>query len=253
MDPTRPTPSPPPPPDPGRPRPLRALERVLWVIGLALIAWAAYAWIDGQLYQRRAEAALDQAIAAGEARSAPEASAPPARPGTTGGAGRADGSGHPAPTSAAPLPGDDGRSGPAAPGEGAPLGRLEIPRIGLSVVVAEGTSSRVLRRAAGHLPETPLPGDLGAASGNAAIAGHRDRHFRPLKDLEVGDTIRYQSPAGTAQYRVEWTRVLQPSDTWVLRPTDRPALTLITCYPFYFVGNAPERFIVRAYAVEEQR
>jgi sortase A len=122
------------------------------------------------------------------------------------------------------------------------VGRLEIPRLGLTAIVEEGVDKRTLRRAAGHLPGTALPGE----AGNVAIAAHRDTLFRPLKDVRPGDAVRFVTPDGTFEYEVVDTEVVTPSDTGVLAPAPRPEVTLITCYPFGFVGPAPHRFVVRA-------
>jgi len=99
-----------------------------------------------------------------------------------------------------------------------------------------------LRRGAGHIPETAQPGD----PGNVGIAAHRDSFFRGLKDVRKNDIIRLETLEGTYRYRVDWTRIVTPEDTAVLDATANPALTLVTCYPFYYVGSAPKRFIVRA-------
>ena len=230
---------------------LRSVEMLLWAIGLFLLGWVGFVWADGVLYQLRAGAHLD--AAAGPA--APTSTDPtpgerPARlPGEEGRADReadADAA-PPEPGRAADRAADDRAPRPAPRSTAAadprqPLGRLEVPRLGLSVVVAEGTTSRVLSRAVGHLPGTPLPGTYG----NSALAAHRDRHFRPLRNVRTGDEILYTSPTGTTRYRVEWTEVVRPEAVRVLDPTDQPALTLITCHPFDFVGDAPDRFVVRA-------
>jgi len=126
------------------------------------------------------------------------------------------------------------------------VGQLDIPRVHLSVVVMEGDDDATLNRAVGHLPDTPLPWD----NGNSAFAGHRDTFLRPLKDVRTGDEIRLTSVHGTFVYRVRETRVVDPGDIAVLAPTSQPELTLVTCYPFYYVGNAPRRFIVSAERVE---
>ncbi|MHB8734355.1 MAG: class D sortase [Terriglobales bacterium] len=131
---------------------------------------------------------------------------------------------------------------------GEPLGRLSVPRLDLSVVVAEGDSATILRRAVGHVPQTALPG----AAGNFVLAGHRDTFFRPLRETRAGDIIRFTTPQKTYTYQVEWTKVVAPSDLSVMAPeAASPAhfaqtLTLITCYPFYYIGPAPKRFVVRA-------
>lgn len=125
---------------------------------------------------------------------------------------------------------------------GAPIGTVEIPRVGLFAAVAEGDDDGTLRVAVGHLPDTPLPWQ----GSNAAFAGHRDVRFRALKDLAIGDEILLSTIRGRFVYRVERTRVVDPSDLSVLGPTSQPTLTLITCYPFSYVGRAPLRFVVTA-------
>ena len=127
----------------------------------------------------------------------------------------------------------------------APLGVLRIPKLQLAVPILPGTDDRTLDRAVGHVDDTAPPG----ADGNSAIAGHRDGFFRGLKDIATGDVIELDTLQGKQIYRVERTWVVAPEDVWVLDPTAAPALTLITCYPFYFVGPAPQRFIVRAVQV----
>jgi sortase A len=125
------------------------------------------------------------------------------------------------------------------------LGRLDIPRLGLSVIVLEGTSSRVLRLGTGHVEGTPLPGE----AGNSGIAGHRDTFFRGLKDIQTNDDIQFQTSAGLFHYQVDWLEVVSPDDVSTLAPTTESSLTLVTCYPFYFVGPAPKRFVVRAHMI----
>ena len=123
------------------------------------------------------------------------------------------------------------------------LGRMDIPRLGVSVAVLQGTSSRMLRRGVGHIEGTPLPGE----AGNIGIAGHRDTFFRELKDVRRDDEIEFQTAAGLFRYQVDWVKVVAPDDTSVLTPSTEATLTLVTCYPFYFVGPAPSRFVVRAH------
>lgn len=122
------------------------------------------------------------------------------------------------------------------------FGRIEIERLGLSVVVIEGVNAKTLRRAVGHIPGTPLPGQ----PGNVGISGHRDTFFRPLRNIRQNDIITLTTLLGEYRYRVVSTRIVRPSDVAVLAPSGNEILTLITCYPFYFVGSAPSRFIVRA-------
>jgi sortase A len=122
------------------------------------------------------------------------------------------------------------------------IGRLEIPRLSLSVMVVEGDSDSVLRHAAGHIPGTTLPG----SPGNVGISAHRDTFFRPLRNIRMGDEISFATLAGDFRYHVTRTTIVNPSDVAVLAPSGEETLTLVTCYPFYFVGSAPHRFIVRA-------
>lgn len=133
------------------------------------------------------------------------------------------------------------------PLEGSTLGRLQIPRLGLQVMVVQGDSPQILRHAVGHLPETTLPGE----DGNAALAGHRDTMFRPLRGVRPGDAITFETPSRVVRYEVEWTQVVSPSSIEVLRSSGARELTLITCFPFDFVGSAPNRFIVRAREVSD--
>jgi len=122
------------------------------------------------------------------------------------------------------------------------LGRLEIPRLGFSVIVVEGDDETSLDLAAGHLPGTAAFG----AEGNAVVAGHRDMTFRPLRNVKRGDTINVR--AGTTyKYIVEDVRIVEPEDVRVLRNENNDrTLTLITCYPFHYLGDAPKRYVVRA-------
>lgn len=122
------------------------------------------------------------------------------------------------------------------------VGRIAIDRIGLSAIVAEGVTASTLRRAVGHLPGTPFPGE----AGNAVLAGHRDTFFRTLKDIREGDTIRMAIPDGEFEYIVESRTVVTPDRVEFLKATKSPTLTLITCYPFRYIGRAPKRFVVRA-------
>jgi sortase A len=122
------------------------------------------------------------------------------------------------------------------------IGRIEIPRIGLSAIIIEGTNTITLRRAVGHIPGTTLPGH----PGNVGISGHRDTFFRPLRNIQRNDIITLATSLGKYRYRVVSTQVVGPHDVSVLDPSADEILTLVTCYPFYFVGPAPDRFIVKA-------
>ena len=137
---------------------------------------------------------------------------------------------------------DEGRTAPASLAIGEPIGTLEIARVGLSGVVIEGDEDSVLDRAIGHLPDTPLPWH----TGNSALAAHRDALFRPLKGIRLGDILRLRTPHGDFEYLVRDIQIVKPDALWVLDPTPISMLTLISCWPFNYIGSAPERFIVRA-------
>ena len=150
---------------------------------------------------------------------------------------------------------DAATSGPAASPSGAtpaadpgkprtgPLARLEIPKIGLSVVVLDGTDAWTLNRAVGHIAGTSYPG----AEGNIGIAGHRDGYFRELRHLRPSDEILLTSTNGSVErYRVDKTRIVAPGDVSVLAPGKTPSITLVTCYPFSYVGTAPQRYVLTA-------
>lgn len=125
---------------------------------------------------------------------------------------------------------------------GGVIGEIEVPRLGLKAMVVQGDSEKLLRRSVGHLPESALPGE----PGNIALAGHRDGLFRPLRNVRPGDTITLRTPDREFHYQVEWTAIVPPTAVSVIQPTSEQALTLVTCYPFYYVGAAPDRFVVRA-------
>jgi sortase A len=133
--------------------------------------------------------------------------------------------------------------------DGGVIGEILIPRLGLTAVVVQGDSAAVLQRAVGHLADTALPGE----SGNVVLAGHRDTFFRPLKRVRAGDAITLKTRNGDFEYLVESTAVVPPGDVQVLQPTGGRTLTLITCFPFSYVGPAPDRFIVRARELKAPR
>jgi sortase A len=127
------------------------------------------------------------------------------------------------------------------------VARLEVPRVDLSATVLEGSDDATLSRAAGHIENTALPGKVG----NVGIAAHRDTIFRPVRNLRVGDLMTVTTADRVYDYRVAGTMIVNPQDVYVLDPTDHPTLTLVTCYPFTFIGHAPQRFIVKASLVAE--
>ena len=201
---------------PRRPGVLRWLERLLLVVGLASLGYYTYVSAETALYQAYETRELE-AILAGVPEPAPS----------------------PAKTESVAKT----RVRRAAPPRGSTIGRIEIPRLGVVAIVRAGSDARTLRLAVGHIPGTALPGE----GGNIGLAAHRDTFFRRLGDIREGDDVRVVTPEGTFNYRVEGTKVVNPSDVWVLDPTEQPALTLVTCYPFRYVGSAPQRFIVRAH------
>ena len=190
---------------------LRWLERALVAIALASLGYYSYVSAETFLYQAFENRELDAILRTHEPGAAQDGAAP-AR---------------------------------GTPPQGTTVGRIEIPRLGVSAVIKAGSDARTLQLAVGHIPGTALPGD----EGNVGLAGHRDTFFRRLRDIRGDDTIRVTTPGGVYVYRVERTDVVDPQDVWVLDPTDYPVLTLVTCYPFSWVGTAPQRFIVRAQLV----
>jgi sortase A len=133
--------------------------------------------------------------------------------------------------------------------DGRVIGEILIPRLGLMAIIVQGDSAAILQRAVGHLADTALPGE----SGNVVLAGHRDTFFRPLKRVQGGDAITLKTGNGDFEYVVESTVVVPPSDVEVLQPAGGRTLTLITCFPFSYVGPAPDRFIVRARELKAPR
>lgn len=138
------------------------------------------------------------------------------------------------------------RTSPATLPEGTLVGRLEVPRLGMSVVIFEGTGDNILAIGAGHLPGSPLPGQ----NGNVVLAAHRDTFFRPLRKIHPHDLLTVTTTEGTRQYQVESMRIVNPNQTEVLAPDSQSVLTLITCYPFEYFGHAPRRFVVRAKRID---
>jgi sortase A len=204
------------------------LEQTLGLVAVMAIAYSTWGFVDARLYQaieeRRFEELFERRLA--ELR-APRAAAPAGSPAN-----------HPV-TSLAPQA---AQTPPAILRNAAILGRIEIPRLGLAAMVAEGTDSPTLRRAVGHIPGTALPG----YRGNMALAGHRDAFFRGLGQVRPGDQIRLRTESGVYVYEIGSSRIVGPEQTDILAPSSVPMLTLITCYPFGWIGPAPQRFIVTA-------
>ena len=187
-------------------RPRRWLERILILTGVLCLGYYLYGYVETRLYQSFEDQQLDAIL-----RSATSDTSP-------------------AGTRRAP------------PAAGSTIGRIEIPRLGVSAVIRAGSDARTLRLAVGYIPGTALPGERG----NVGLAGHRDTFFRKLRDINPDDEIRVTTKDGVFHYYVQRTNIVQPKDVWVLNATSYPALTLVTCYPFTYVGSAPQRFIVRA-------
>jgi sortase A len=195
---------------------LRHVERILLAIAVVCLGYYGYVWGETQLYQAYENRELNAILQSAPATTASASTSPAVKAAT------------------APR-----RVEPSA---GALLGRIEIPRLGVSTIVRAGSDARTLQLAVGHIPGTALPGE----AGNMGLAGHRDTFFRRLRDIRADDVIRLVTPDGTFLYRVERTNVVNPTDVWVLDPTAGTTLTLVTCYPFTYIGSAPQRFIVRA-------
>lgn len=220
---------------------LRWVEVLLWCAAVLLLGAYAWVYLDRTVYQAYRDWAFDRALGHEPApvlgfvlhalrfggRGSGELGeyTPPPPPA-------------PKPPELAPPP----RQVQPELSDEAVVGRIEIPRIGLRAILLEGTSKTCLRRAVGHIEGTALPGE----PGNAAFAGHRDTFFYPLKSIRKDDVIRIQTLDGTFTYRVDSVSIVAPDATEVLKPTATPTLTLVTCYPFNYIGPAPSRYIVQA-------
>ena len=220
-------------------RGLRRLEYVLLATGLICVFVWAWAWVDGFVYSSYEDYALESALKGERATwTGYIASLWQSLSDTSGDEADAY---HDLPRIAPP---------PAAP-KPRPLpngliGRIEIPRLNVAAVVREGVDAKTLRRAAGHVPGTALPGE----DGSVALAAHRDSFFRGLRDVRKDDRIILTTTEGTYEYAVRSTEIVTPEDVEVLEPRARREVTLITCYPFQYVGKAPKRFIVKAEQVD---
>ena len=191
-------------------------ERLLVIVGTAMLVWCGALVVDAIIAQRSARSEFETALLVNSVASPPALKAVavvPPRMRTVN--------------------------------TGSPIAALSIPRIQLSAIVLHGSDAQTLRRGPGHLENTAFPGE----PGNVVIAGHRDSFFWSLQNIHLGDDIYLATRDGPMQYRVTSARVVNPRDVSVLAPTDDAVLTLITCYPFWAIGPAPDRFVVRAIRV----
>jgi sortase A len=191
----------------------RLLERALLVLAVLSLGYYTYVSAEAMLYQAFENQELDRILTGSDHR-----------------------------TSRTTSPVAPQRPRPATARRGSAIGRIEIPRLHVSAVIRAGTDARTLRLAVGHISGTALPGQ----TGNMGVAGHRDTFFRRLRDIRQDDEIRVATPGGVYTYRVSGMRIVDPTDLSVLDPTTQASLTLVTCYPFSYIGSAPRRFIVRA-------
>ncbi len=196
---------------------------LLYGIGILALSYASFLLIDAQLSQLYQTRQFDQALKS--SRSSP------------GVEDRLRPSLFPALAKTATLKLNGGPT--------AQLGRIEIRAIGLTAMILEGINERTLRRAVGHFPDSPLPGQ----PGNVVFAGHRDTFFRALRNIHPNDEITLETLDGVYRYRVDFTQIVDPGNMQVLDSSEDSILTLVTCYPFTFVGSAPKRFVVRAHKI----
>jgi len=189
---------------------MRWVQRIFFVAGFMIFGYCGADWYNARMQQAKGNRALDQALFESAPYRKPELSS-----------------------------GQQIR-------EGGLVGKVEIPKLHLSAVVFQGTNDAVLDRGVGHMEHSALPGQ----AGNVVLAAHRDSYFRSLKDIQAGDQITVTTEDGPRDYKVESTEIVAPTDVSVAGPTTDPTLTLITCYPFYYIGHAPKRFIVRAKEID---
>lgn len=188
---------------------LRLIQRVLFAFAFVAFAYCAYVMTESWIFQREEDRNLERLVVAHQTAIIDTSPSPEVREKVQ---------------------------------PGGLIGRISVARLGVSVIVMEGTDARTLRRAAGHINGTALPGQ----DGNVGIAAHRDTFFRPLRDIRKDDVITITTSRGDYRYRVVSTQIVGPDDVSVLNSDGSDVLTLVTCYPFNFIGAAPSRFIVRA-------
>lgn len=189
--------------------PVRGARALLMAVGLGLLGYCGYVIADAWWFQKGAQEAFAEELAVVETSAAVAAGAVPVLAENV-------------------------------------WGRVSVARLGMSVMVLEGTSAKTLRRAAGHISGTAAPGE----GGNVGISGHRDTFFYPLRNIRATDEVTVTTRAGAFRYRVVAVSVVKPEDSDVLVGGDTEVLTLVTCYPFAFIGPAPERYVVRAERME---
>lgn len=200
-------------------------ERVFLIVGLATAGIYAASTMYARLYQAYASRAFDRSLRE-------EEGFPGGEPSSMQDGGPGDGA----------RTASESQQGQRRRARGSTIGRLEIPAAGLSVMVLEGTDAWTLNQGVGHIEGTALPG----RTGNTGIAGHRDAFFRGLKKVSKRDRVVLTTRSGRYEYRIADIRIVAPEDTEVLAPSRKPTLTLVTCYPFDYVGQAPKRFVVHA-------
>ena len=233
------------------------LEWALLVVGIACLGYYGYKSAEARQLQRDQSAALEQQLAARDtALPSPEAVESPTErraPGASDAPSASEATVAPSESEAAAAPSESDAPGApssrdtlSAAGSRAPLALLDIPRLRVSAPVLSGDDAATLDVAIGHLPDTPKPWE----AGNSALAAHRDGLFRPLRNIKVGDELHVRTMHGDFTYEVRETKIVMPDDLSVLAPTDEHTLTLITCYPFNFIGSAPKRFVVHAERVD---
>lgn len=189
------------------------LQRFLFAAGFLILGYCGAAWLDSGLRQTEGNRQLDWTLLDQTRNREPVAPVPHVR-----------------------IP------------EGGLVGRVEIPKLHLSAVVFQGSDASILNHGVGHVDSTALPGQ----AGNVVLAAHRDTFFRSLRNIQKGDMVLMTTEWGPRAYRVDSTEVVKPSDVSVLDARAKPTLTLITCFPFYYIGHAPRRFVVRAVEIPSQ-
>jgi sortase A len=201
-----------------RPRPKQSLfcwSRFFFLAGILALGYVAFTLIDAELYQRRAAKQFEDTLNAPKM-NVPNVSNVPA---------------------SAKMPG--------IVKSGTPLGRIEISSLGVGAMILEGDDDKTLRHGVGHIPGTAVPGQ----PGNVALAGHRDTFFRALRNIHKDDEITLETLNGPQRYIVDRIQIVLPGDLATLNQSKESILTLVTCYPFSYVGSAPQRFIVRAHKI----